>query len=609
MGRLRRFGLWGLVLGCGTLGIARAQQGNAGQQREAQAPGQQVPLFRTNANLVLVDVVVRDRGKPVEGLKQADFRAFENGKLQQVTIFEEHRATDALNAAEPAPLPPGTYSNDPRYTLTSAANVVLLDALNTPYSDQLYVRHRMLQFLKSIPPGTRIAVFTLASRLRMVEGFDAGPEVLQKALEEVQSNPQLSPLMDPSYDQAMTDLKNMEMSTDIAGTAAASLQQFQQDQQKFRMDMRVNITIDAMDQLGRYLSTIPGRKNLIWFSGAFPAVVMGGGRMGQGSEESDYDDQVKTMNALLTLARVAVYPVDARGLGQSNNFLAEANPTNPRLFDSIQTGPAGSGAGVGGQPTLAQTVNTENEEYLARNAAEQNMMKEVARATGGKAYLNTNAVGEALSDAIANGSSYYTLGYVPENRTYDDSYRTISVQVPEGHYDLEYRRGYYALTPKHQEKLVPGRVNPLIAAMQRGAPDLSQVLFRARALPNGDAAEKTLPAAADVAGSLAGQLRNPRRVLVDYWIDPDTLQMATLPDGRRQTKVELTEVLYDRAGLRQNYNDTGLEVNLTAEGPLRPIHLQQQIDAPQGQTFLRLGVNDLMSGRIGTVEIPLNIAQ
>ncbi|HLJ76556.1 MAG TPA: VWA domain-containing protein [Acidobacteriaceae bacterium] len=587
-------------MACAAMG--GAQQVNAGQQPATPPPGQQVPLFRTNANLVLVDVVVRDHGKPVHGLKQADFHVLENGKLQQVTIFEEHKATDALEVAQPAPLPPGMVSNDPRYTLTSAANVVLLDALNTPYSDQLYVRHRMLQFLQSIPPGTRVAVFTLASRLRMVEGFDAGPDVLEKALKEVESNPQTSPIMDPYYDEAMADLANMEMSA--IGGAASSLQQFQQDQQKFQLDMRANMTIDALQQLGRYLSTIPGRKNLIWFSGAFPAIVAGGGQMGQVSEESDYDQQVKQMNALLTLARVAVYPVDARGLAQSDTFTAEKNLRNPRLFDSITVGP-GAGVGVGGQPTVAQTVDAQNQAYLAKNAAEQNLMREVAQDTGGKAYLNTNALGEALGDAIANGSSYYTLGYVPENRNTDDSYRTITVQVPEAHYDLEYRRGYYALTGKHQDKLIPGKVNPLIVAMQRGTPELSQVLFRARAVPAGDAAVKTVAATAGPAGAMATQLKNPRRVMVDYWINPETLEIASLPDGRRQTRVELTEVVYNREGVRQNYNDTGLEVDLSGTGSLRPIHLQQQIDAPEGQMFLRLGVLDMNSRRIGTVEMPL----
>jgi hypothetical protein len=81
-------------------------------------------------------------------------------------------------------LPPNTYSDFPQFAVTSAVNVLLLDALNTPLSDQMYVRQQMLQYLKNIPPGTRIAVFTLASRLRIVQGFTTDSSVIAKALHE-----------------------------------------------------------------------------------------------------------------------------------------------------------------------------------------------------------------------------------------------------------------------------------------------------------------------------------------------------------------------------------------------------------------------------------------
>ena len=589
------------------LGAAVAQSGPQGQDAGTQSPSQQVPLFRTQANLVLVDVVVRDHGKPVEGLKQADFQIAEDGKPQNISIFEEHRATDALQVAQAPALPPGEFSNDPSYTLTSAANVVLLDALNTPYSDQLYVRHRMLQFLKTIPPGTRVAVFTLSSRLRMVEGFSAGPDVLQKALNEKQSNPEVSPIMDPVLDQAMQNITDIAQGAGATGTVLASMQQFQQDQQRFQLDTRIQMTIDAMEELGRYLSTIPGRKNLIWFSGAFPPVTIGGGsQMGQAMEQSDFNEQIKKMNALLALARVSLYPVDARGLLQSSNFLAEANPVNPALLNSTPVG--------GGQATVSQNLNSQNASFLVENQAEHDLMNAVAKGTGGEAFVNTNALSEALGEAIANGSSYYTLGYTPENRNYNGDFRNVKVRLEGTHYDLQYRQGYYALSAAKQMALIPGAVNPLIAAMQRGAPELSEVLFRARVHPADAATVKTVAATAGAVGpdgAMASQLKNPARYVVDYWVHPERLEMSTLPDGRRQAKVELTEVVYNRLGIRQNYADTGLEVDLTpadAQQDQRDgIHLQQPIDVPAGEVmFLRLGVRDIASGRIGTLEMALN---
>ena len=75
------------------------------------------------------------------------------------------------------------------------------------------------------------------------------------------------------------------------------------------------ITLDALTALARYLAAVPGRKNLIWFSGSFPI------EMGQDAtrrtpikDVNDYRDAVLRMTVLMTAARVAVYPVGAGGL-------------------------------------------------------------------------------------------------------------------------------------------------------------------------------------------------------------------------------------------------------------------------------------------------------
>ena len=59
------------------------QQPTLDQQRPAAAPA-----FRSGVNLVLVDVVVRDRsGAVVKGLTADDFELLEDGKPQQIVTF------------------------------------------------------------------------------------------------------------------------------------------------------------------------------------------------------------------------------------------------------------------------------------------------------------------------------------------------------------------------------------------------------------------------------------------------------------------------------------------------------------------------------------------
>ena len=54
----------------------------------------------------------------------------------------------------------------------------------------------------------------------------------------------------------------------------ANLQQFEAEQQSFQLQLRARYTLDALNQLARYMSALPGRKNLIWFSGSFPVNIL-----------------------------------------------------------------------------------------------------------------------------------------------------------------------------------------------------------------------------------------------------------------------------------------------------------------------------------------------
>src|ERR1700730_1790320 len=51
------------------------------------------------------------------------------------------------------------------------------------------------------------------------------------------------------------------------------MKQFSTESDSFNIALRVGYTLSAFDQLARYLSAIPGRKNLLWFSGSFPLAI------------------------------------------------------------------------------------------------------------------------------------------------------------------------------------------------------------------------------------------------------------------------------------------------------------------------------------------------
>jgi hypothetical protein len=214
-----------------------------------------------------------------------------------------------------------------------------------------------------------------------------------------------------------------------------------------------------------------------------------------------------------------------------------------------------------------------------------------------------------VGEAVANGSSYYTVGYTPVDRNYNGALRQIAVDVEGGHYDLEYRHAYFADDPAEAAKWTPGKRSALIDAMQHGTPQLSQLQFVARVLPAGDPAVKNESVAPGPMGEMGAKMKNPQRLIVDYWIDPRGLDHKTLPDGKQETQVELTEVVYDDEGIRLNYADQGLSLDQNPEQVATALKgglgVHEQIDMPAGKAYLRVGVHDLLSGRIGTVEIPL----
>jgi VWFA-related protein len=272
------------------------------------AIAQQTPstTLQSGASLVLVDVVVTSKGKPVQGLKESQFRVTENGKTQAITSFEEHKAAVAQDAPPATPLPADTYTDRPDYPESSAVNVLLLDALNTPLGDQMQARQQMLDYLKTLPAGRPIAIFTLASQLRMVQGVSADRNVLSAAMRGPSGNSRPSPVIDTTTDQALDSTVADLSAFGASQQALSAMQQFEADNTAMQTDQRVRLTLQAMQQLARYCSGIPTRKNLIWFSGSFPLSLDADMSLDNPLDATrNYSEEVRETSHLLSAARDA----------------------------------------------------------------------------------------------------------------------------------------------------------------------------------------------------------------------------------------------------------------------------------------------------------------
>ena len=171
--------------------------------------------------------------------------------------------------------------------------------------------------------------------------------------------------------------------------------------------------------------------------------------------------RLKETADLLTVSRVAIYPVGARGVETVIGSDADQ-----------QYLPAG-----GNLPEIRD------------GADNYSTMRELASETGGE-VAGTNDFSKAIARAIDNGSHFYTLSYTPSNPKMDGQFRSIEVSIPEAKYTLAYRKGYYALdsdhapaesksSPKEKTAATPNALQPLL----RGAPSSTEILYGARVAP------------------------------------------------------------------------------------------------------------------------------
>ncbi len=421
---------------CGQTSSAPAAPAESSPRTSVSA-AESVPVFHAETRLVIVDVVVTDKhGRPVTDLKKEDFNVTEDGKPQQLKFFEPHIPEAQAKALPKVNLPPNQYTNFPLQKPASSVNVVLFDTLNTIVADQMYARWQMIKFIKALPPGKPVALFTLGSSLKMIAGFTTNSDDLVAAAEKVRPG-----VNNVDEDAGTAQIAPPDPNGPSLGTSAEmtdELTRFAFEETAFRTGDRVQQTIDAFSQIANALSGYSGRKNLLWLSEGFPITLdpdaLNGARLGT---LRGYSEILRQTSALLSSSQISVYPIDVRGVKNDN-------PLRINAF--------------------------------------YNTMDEIARQTGGKAFYGTNDLKLAMEQSIERGSIYYTVAYVPENRNWDSRYRQIKIKLNRSEVKAEYRPGYFAIPDK--QKPADEEHNRMVASMQPGIPEATMLLLRVQVLPS-----------------------------------------------------------------------------------------------------------------------------
>jgi len=585
----------------------------------AQTPAPQQPALAqqagtytltTGTQLVVVDVIVEDAyGKPVRGLTRNDFVVTEEKKPQTISNFEVHTADQSSKPGPALPkMPPGVFTNYTPVSPDGALNILLLDTLNTPMTDQSYVRNQLQQYVKKADPHTRIAIFGLSTRLYLLQGFTSDPEVLKDAVEH-KLIPRASSLLDDPVSGGPTESLADSISN---ATVASNVSQFEAQTAAFQSQLRTQYTLDAFNDIAHYLSNFPGRKNLIWFSGSFPIDLLPDADLADPfSVMYSNDEEFQETTNLLGRAQVAVYPIDARGL-----------MTNP-AFSASNAGH--NFAGPKGNAAMTKAISN----FSTSQFNEHSTMDRMAEATGGHAFYNTNGLAEAVALALNSGANYYTLTYNPTDQHWDGNYRSIKVALagqfanPNLKLKLTYRRGYYANDPSAKKKepaaaTVSATDNTAARAAEAyrrnaisyGAPLPEDILFKVRAIPASATPENTL--APNNSPDAIKPIKGPfRRFAIDYAALPSDFKLSPLPNGNHFGAIDFSVYLYSPDGNLLNAVGNTVELNLPPKSyesfVKTPVGYHLEISAPvKGESYLRIILHDIPSNRFGAIEVPVS---
>ena len=431
-----------------TAAVIFATAGVWGQQTQGTPPPQEPQrsslVFRTVANLILVNVDVRDKnGQPVKNLKASDFQVLEDGKPQEIQkfLFEEVAPTKAIinattlaaaskNKGEvaitmAAPKPAAAAAAKPAETDDATKKAIDADA--GPLTSDEVAGHRIWVLLfdtssmqpddvqravdsaikwsnDRMSPSDLVAVLTVSSQVQALQDFTNDKTKVVASLKQLSAADGTA--------SAATDVDASTMASDETTTTAAATDATVDESAQAIDSFNNDVRLRAIKTVCERLKDIQQKKAMMYWSA--------------GMQRNGTDNQVelRSMEQSCNRANVAIDTMDARGL--------QAVPPGG-------TGRSGSRGGV-------NAFNGRNvASQFTQLASQQETLQAMAADTGGEAFVDSNDFGEAFDKVEKAISSYYVLGYSSTNPNMDGRWRRIDVKlVPKIDAKMDAKKGYYA---------------------------------------------------------------------------------------------------------------------------------------------------------------------
>jgi VWFA-related protein len=561
------------------LSVPGAVPPTAAAQSPTEVASNDAPItFQSKVNLVLVPVVVRDKsGKPVGGLTKEDFQLYDKGKLQVISRFSVEKADS--KPVPPAPLLEKSPDDLGQISDLTSASVApshfiawFFDDIHLSFSDLVQARQAAEKYLLTgLKETDRAAIYTTSAQTAV--DFTDDPNQLKDGLAQLRPRPVARNVAGrecPDVSFYMADLivnKNDQQALMTAAQDAYVCLNYAPPQTvkdaipvaeaaASRVlaggEQESRISLGTLKDLVRRMGAMPGTRLIVMISPGFLRLS------DELQDESDIIDRAIKAN-------VTISSLDARGLYTDTPDISKS---------------------PGPPATLIARQRYDRE----ASRIDADVMAELADATGGTFFENSNDLAGGIRDLSAVPEVYYVLAFSPQNLKLDGSYHTLKVTLrnPAG-LSAKGRRGYYA--PRH-----------LSDADADAKEEISQALF---------SREEMHDIPLDIHTQFFKASATDAHLVVVTRLDVRKLHYRKL-DGRNGDDVLVVSGLFDRNGnflqavsktIRMRLKDETLAGKLDSG-----ISIRSDFKVSPGRYVVRLVVRDaegqMMAAQNGAVEIP-----
>jgi VWFA-related protein len=526
--------------------------------------------FKSSTELVLVPTVVNDKsGVHIADLRKEEFALKQDGKSLPIAVFEEVETSSARVRRSEGEH--GTFSNfETGGSDYHRLNIIVLDFVNTPFSDQANARNELLKFLsEAAESGEPMCLLALTrSGLTLLHDFTDDPKLLAAALRMVGFNP--PPLIhdstvDPGHPPPSDPMGAM-LTKLIRG-------QLESEAQLSSTEMKNTtfITVQAFQQIAKAFRGLPGRKALIWASSGFPFSLSPPSELmcdpacpvhQRDEMQSSYDNLWRMMND----AQIAIYSVDLRsavsGTTADENIFTHPYDVGDPQFD------------------------TEAQARWKRQDTDS-ALHIFAESTGGKAFLGGNNLVQSFRQATQDDSGYYMLGYYVSRSNTKPGWHQIVVTTSRKGAHARYRNGFFlsrdTSTTSARQDVQLALISPL---------DFVGV-----------------PVSISWSGSKAGKSAGKTTMQFDLVMPPN---FASVDESdQNHMVVDIAAVARNANGAVVAEFSQRIETHLKSDGLEQIQHngmtYRNGLQLPPGEYTVRFVVRDSLGNRMGSVAAPVTV--